>query len=368
MMGDEAPLPTPPKSIMGRLAQYAYSPNGKTASGFGSGSCSGPGSRVRATRDDGIVKIEHDNDDDVIFTGQSPAETIDVKPNVRRSINSDAENGAPVTPRKRAQADIKTEDEPELEAEDTVHTSPFLVRRAPSRRAKEASRRNYNVDDNGSDGSESEWDSGRSGRLKRRRTRASVNEAAAAAANEEEDAEVDELEDDPPKPEPSDENDGSTPRTPGRNGAAHGWRRPKAYADPVTGAYAHIPGLRDHLRPGLDVVFIGINPGQRSGARGHYFCHPTNKFQRALHQGGFTARLIAPEEDGSLLEVGVGLTNLVNRVTAQVGLCRGMWYGVETEADSLGCRAFAARAATWRRPACAQACGRGCAARRVLCR
>jgi hypothetical protein len=31
------------------------------------------------------------------------------------------------------------------------------------------------------------------------------------------------------------------------------------------------PTLPDHLRPGLDLVFIGINPGLYSVQRGHYF-------------------------------------------------------------------------------------------------
>lgn len=100
---------------------------------------------------------------------------------------------------------------------------------------------------------------------------------------------------------------------------AHGWKRPRTYADPITGAYAHLSGLPDYLEPELQVVFIGINPGTRSGQRGHFFAHPTNKFWKALYGSGFTERLYTPDEDKTMIRRRVGLTNLVERVTAQVG-------------------------------------------------
>jgi double-stranded uracil-DNA glycosylase len=72
----------------------------------------------------------------------------------------------------------------------------------------------------------------------------------------------------------------------------------------------------DVLGPDLDVVFVGINPGLWSGAVGHHFARPGNRFWKALHGAGFTDRLLAPVEESSLLERGIGITNLVARTTA----------------------------------------------------
>ena len=74
--------------------------------------------------------------------------------------------------------------------------------------------------------------------------------------------------------------------------------------------------IPDVLRPDLDVVFVGINPGLWSGAVGHHFARPGNRFWKALHGSGFTDRLLSPLEDASLLERNLGLTNLVARTTA----------------------------------------------------
>jgi double-stranded uracil-DNA glycosylase len=74
--------------------------------------------------------------------------------------------------------------------------------------------------------------------------------------------------------------------------------------------------IPDVLGPDLDVVFVGINPGLWSGAVGHHFARPGNRFWKALHGGGFTERVLSPAEDASLLERDLGVTNLVNRTTA----------------------------------------------------
>jgi double-stranded uracil-DNA glycosylase len=75
--------------------------------------------------------------------------------------------------------------------------------------------------------------------------------------------------------------------------------------------------IPDVLGPDLDVVFVGINPGLWSGAIGHHFARPGNRFWKALHGSGFTDRLLAPNEDATLLERNLGLTNLVARTTAR---------------------------------------------------
>jgi len=76
------------------------------------------------------------------------------------------------------------------------------------------------------------------------------------------------------------------------------------------------------VRPGLDVLFVGINPGLYSGAVGHHFARPGNRFWNALHGSGFTPELVGPFEERRLLDHGLGITNLVRRATsgaAEVG-------------------------------------------------
>ena len=74
--------------------------------------------------------------------------------------------------------------------------------------------------------------------------------------------------------------------------------------------------ISDVIAPGLRVLFCGINPGLYSGATGHHFARPGNRFWPALHAAGFTERLLSPYEDQELLEYGYGITNVVNRATA----------------------------------------------------
>ena len=70
------------------------------------------------------------------------------------------------------------------------------------------------------------------------------------------------------------------------------------------------------IAPQLKVLFCGINPGLYSAATGFHFARPGNRFWPALHAAGFTPRLFLPAENRRLLELGYGLTNLVNRATA----------------------------------------------------
>jgi TDG/mug DNA glycosylase family protein len=72
----------------------------------------------------------------------------------------------------------------------------------------------------------------------------------------------------------------------------------------------------DLVRPGLRVLFCGINPSLLSAATGCHFGNPANRLWPVLHQAGFTDRRLHPSEGAELLEVGVGVTNFVNRATA----------------------------------------------------
>lgn len=74
--------------------------------------------------------------------------------------------------------------------------------------------------------------------------------------------------------------------------------------------------VRDVIRPGLRVLFCGINPGLYSAYTGFHFARPGNRFWPALFAAGFTHRLLRPEENCELLQTGCGITNLVERATA----------------------------------------------------
>lgn len=74
--------------------------------------------------------------------------------------------------------------------------------------------------------------------------------------------------------------------------------------------------IKDVIRPDLDVLFCGINPGLYSGATGHHFARPGNRFWPALHRSGFTPRQLSPFNERELLELGLGVTNVVRRTTA----------------------------------------------------
>ena len=74
--------------------------------------------------------------------------------------------------------------------------------------------------------------------------------------------------------------------------------------------------IADVVAPDLRVLFCGINPGLYSAYTGHHFARPGNRFWPALYAAGFTPRLLAPSEQGALLQWGCGVTNLVPRATA----------------------------------------------------
>jgi double-stranded uracil-DNA glycosylase len=84
----------------------------------------------------------------------------------------------------------------------------------------------------------------------------------------------------------------------------------------------------DVLAPGLRVVFCGINPGFRSAAAAAHFANPRNDFWRLLADADLTPRLLVPEEQWEMLDLGFGLTNAAYRTTKGSGdLRRGDFAG-----------------------------------------
>ncbi len=87
------------------------------------------------------------------------------------------------------------------------------------------------------------------------------------------------------------------------------------------------PTLPDLLRPGLRLVFIGINPGLYSARRGHYFARTTNRFWPALSRSVLSLSVrtalgfdrLGPEHDAVLPDFGFGFTDLAKRPTSNAG-------------------------------------------------
>lgn len=73
----------------------------------------------------------------------------------------------------------------------------------------------------------------------------------------------------------------------------------------------------DVIAPDLKVLFCGINPGLYSGAVGHHFAYPGNRFWPAIYEAGYTDRILEPYEADELLAQGYGITNFVERATAR---------------------------------------------------
>jgi TDG/mug DNA glycosylase family protein len=84
--------------------------------------------------------------------------------------------------------------------------------------------------------------------------------------------------------------------------------------------------LRDCLKPGVRVLFVGINPGQRSEAIGHHFAGYSNRFWPLLYESKLIPERIRPEDDKRLPEWGLGITNLVPRMTPGIDTLRPQEY------------------------------------------
>ena len=73
--------------------------------------------------------------------------------------------------------------------------------------------------------------------------------------------------------------------------------------------------LPDHLREGLDILFVGLNPSQYSAEVGHYFANPRNRFWPAFNMSGLVGRPVTFDEDATLLDDGIGFTDVAKRPT-----------------------------------------------------
>lgn len=94
-------------------------------------------------------------------------------------------------------------------------------------------------------------------------------------------------------------------------------RKPRRGPDAAELAAARATTVPDVIGPGLTILFCGINPGLYSAWSGHHFARPGNRFWPALHAASLTPRLLRPAEQHLLLDLGLGVTNLVDRATAR---------------------------------------------------
>jgi double-stranded uracil-DNA glycosylase len=78
---------------------------------------------------------------------------------------------------------------------------------------------------------------------------------------------------------------------------------------------AALPPLRDRIRPGVRVLFVGINPGVRSSLTGHHFAGFSNRFWKLLFEARLVPEPITYEDDDRLPDWGYGITNIVARPT-----------------------------------------------------
>ncbi len=94
----------------------------------------------------------------------------------------------------------------------------------------------------------------------------------------------------------------------------------------ANGQESQFETLDDYLQPGLNIVFVGLNPSSYSVERGHYFANPRNRFWAALNRSGLVGVELGPEQDGEVLKYGIGFTDVVKRPTPQASGLRAADY------------------------------------------
>lgn len=103
-------------------------------------------------------------------------------------------------------------------------------------------------------------------------------------------------------------------------------RRLPSTASAPTSPAGRLRPLADRVRPGIRVLFVGINPGIRSALIGHHFAGYSNRFWKLLHGSGLVPVPITCEDDARLPECGYGITNLVSRPSRGIGELRPAEY------------------------------------------
>ena len=69
--------------------------------------------------------------------------------------------------------------------------------------------------------------------------------------------------------------------------------------------------LPDIIDINLRLLICGYNAGPVSARTGHYFSNPKHRVWKTLYEVKLTPGILTPEEDGELLQYGIGLTDLM---------------------------------------------------------
>jgi len=84
--------------------------------------------------------------------------------------------------------------------------------------------------------------------------------------------------------------------------------------------------LTDHIRPGVRILFVGINPGVRSAATGHHFAGYSNRFWKLLFESKLVPEPLTHQDDWRLPDWGLGLTNIIQRPSAGIDVLKPREY------------------------------------------
>ena len=84
--------------------------------------------------------------------------------------------------------------------------------------------------------------------------------------------------------------------------------------------------LTDHIRPGVRILFVGINPGLRSAATGHHFAGYSNRFWKVLFESKLVPEPLTHQDDWRLPDWGIGLTNIIQRPSAGIDVLKPREY------------------------------------------
>lgn len=84
--------------------------------------------------------------------------------------------------------------------------------------------------------------------------------------------------------------------------------------------------LPDHIKPGVRILFVGINPGLTSAATGHHFAGHSNRFWKLLYASRLVSEPLTLEDDWRLPEWQLGLTNIISRSSAGIDVLQPREY------------------------------------------
>ena len=118
--------------------------------------------------------------------------------------------------------------------------------------------------------------------------------------------------------------------------------------------------LPDIVGPDPVIVFCGMAGAESTKTRDHYYASPGNSFWESMHLSGMTPERLRPQDDHRVVELGLGLTDLVghwdhetNRGWVEIDLLVAnveRWRPAWLAFTSKGTAGYAAKALGHRKP------------------